>query len=309
VAPDGAAGDELGHSVNLVGDDLLAGAPYHDGRSGAVYLFHRGAAGWELKQKLTASDGTATDQFGRHSPQLNAHVLVAGAANQDAAGSNAGAVYVFRSVGDTWVEADKLIASDASPSAQFGWWLDLAGYDLAIGAPLDQNGGLNSGAAYVLSLPLACGDGLDNDGDGFADLDDPGCADGADADEHESRLACDDGMDNDGDGKADYLATGGGDPGCWSAIAITESPQCQDGLDNDGLTGIDFDGGDSLDIDPRDGLIDAKFNNATPAVGDADPECVGRPSKNRERTGGCGLGFEVVFLTPVLARLARKRRA
>jgi hypothetical protein len=88
-----------------------------------------------------------------------------------------------------------------------------------------------------------------------------------------------------------------------------EPEQFQDGLNNDNLTGIDFDGGDSLDITPRDGLIDVEFNPDTPEVGDADPECVGRPSKNRERTGGCGLGFEVVFLAPLLGRLAGKRRA
>ena len=54
--------------------------------------------------------------------------------------------------------------------------------------------------------PTACSDGVDDDGDGFADLDDPGCRD---------------------------------------ATRETESPECQDGVDNDGRPGVDFDGGAS----------------------------------------------------------------
>jgi hypothetical protein len=217
VAPDGAAGDELGHSVNLVGDKVVAGAPFRDAGRGAVYLFQRGAAGWEFRQKLTASDGAAGDQLGRHSPQLNTDVLVAGAANQDQAGSNAGAVYVFRRRGDTWVEAEKLVAPDAFASAQFGWWLDLFAYDLATGAHVDWNDGLLSGAAYVVALPLACGDGLDNDLDGHVDVDDPGCPSAVATPEDP---ACDDGEDNDGDGAIDLA-----DPQCLSAGPYSEAPR------------------------------------------------------------------------------------
>lgn len=42
--------------------------------------------------------------------------------------------------------------------------------------------------------------------------------------------------------------------------------------------------------------------SATPAVGAADPQCIGKPWANKEKAGGCGLGFEVVFLVPLLAR-------
>jgi hypothetical protein len=52
----------------------------------------------------------------------------------------------------------------------------------------------------------ACGNGVDDDGDGAVDLADAGCADASDADEHSPTLPCDDGADDDGDGKADHLA-------------------------------------------------------------------------------------------------------
>jgi hypothetical protein len=67
---------------------------------------------------------------------------------------------------------------------------------------------------------------------------------------------------------------------------------CQDGLDNDNATGIDFDGGASL-------------NHGVP-LDVKDPQCT-YAWQNRERSA-CGLGFEVVLLAPLLARLVRKRR-
>jgi hypothetical protein len=78
--------------------------------------------------------------------------------------------------------------------------------------------------------PLACANGLDDDGDGLADLPaDPGCLDAGDASERESTLPCDNGLDDDGDGFVDFLA----DPSCRSVVWISESkvPTCGLGLE------------------------------------------------------------------------------
>jgi hypothetical protein len=64
------------------------------------------------------------------------------------------------------------------------------------------------------SVVGACSDGIDNDGDGAADLADAGCADAAADDESP---ACDDGFDNDGDGLVD-----GADPGCADPSGASE---------------------------------------------------------------------------------------
>ncbi|MFA9566512.1 MAG: hypothetical protein ACERLM_17755, partial [Acidimicrobiales bacterium] len=85
----------------------------------------------------------------------------------------------------------------------------------------------------------ACSNGIDDDGDGLVDLDDPGCVDEADLDERDPLLRCDDGADNDGDGRIDFdpvtfaspgdqytLPAGVGDPGCKNPTWSTESPQC-----------------------------------------------------------------------------------
>ncbi len=52
----------------------------------------------------------------------------------------------------------------------------------------------------------ACRDGVDDDGDGLTDTDDPGCATQWDASERSLELPCDDGVDNDGDGVVDFGA-------------------------------------------------------------------------------------------------------
>ena len=149
----------------------------------------------------------------------------------------------------------------------------------------------------------ACVDGLDNDGDGSFDFpDDPGCESAKDVSEGSPDLACDDGIDNDGDGRVDFdpltLAdplgvAGSGDPGCRDPGSTLENPQCQDGVNNDGKFGTDFDGGLSAGGNDPNG---------------ADPQCVDRPWRNREKPNGCGLGFELAVLLPMLLVLRQRRR-
>jgi formylglycine-generating enzyme required for sulfatase activity len=67
----------------------------------------------------------------------------------------------------------------------------------------------------VVSLRPACDDGVDNDGDGLVDLNDPGCpASGATPE----NPPCDDGVDNDGDGFVDFA-----DPQCTPASPHREA--------------------------------------------------------------------------------------
>lgn len=135
----------------------------------------------------------------------------------------------------------------------------------------------------------ACDDEYDNDGDGLADLLDPGCADAADDSEREASLQCDDGLDNDGDGLIDFP----GDIGCKSLTHV-ENPQCQDGIDNDADGKIDFDGG-------------ASVNGGTP-LGTVDPGCEGKSFRNSEATSSsCGLGAEIALVFALFSRWARRR--
>lgn len=123
----------------------------------------------------------------------------------------------------------------------------------------------------------ACRDGLDNDGDGLLDRDDPGCMSADDSDETDPVLCtaeltedclapealpeCANGVDDDGDGRTDL-----DDAGClgrddWTEATDDFKPMlddpvpftCNDGSDNDG-----------------DGLVDYP----------ADPDCFARGSRS-----------------------------
>lgn len=139
----------------------------------------------------------------------------------------------------------------------------------------------------AVTAERACDNGLDDDGDGLVDLDDPGCYGLDDPFETNALVACDDGFDNDADGLVDWPD----DPGCQYVMSLKEDPACDDGLDNDSDGAIDWDGG--------------------PGGGTPDPQCVSEPWRNIESAPAprCGLGFEVGLLAPLLARLARRRRA
>jgi hypothetical protein len=86
-----------------------------------------------------------------------------------------------------------------------------------------------------------------------------------------------------GDGLHDFPA----DAGCAWDLSAIENPKCDDDADNDGDGGVDFDGG--------------------AAGAGPDPECAGKPFRNRELPGGCGLGAEIALAMLALARLRRGR--
>jgi hypothetical protein len=106
---------------------------------------------------------------------------------------------------------------------------------------------------------------------------------------------CDDTLDNDDDGYADYPD----DPACRDASWPREDSQCQDGLDNDGQLGTDFDGGESV----------LGIGNGDP--NGPDPHCTAA-WRNDEAAppsgGGCGVGPELVPALAGFAWLARRRR-
>jgi hypothetical protein len=109
-----------------------------------------------------------------------------------------------------------------------------------------------------------CSDGLDNDDDGYIDLDDPNCDDILDNIEDPfDTHACNDGADNDGDGFTDFPS----DPSCASLFGDTELPQsyfiCSDGIDNDGDGFIDLD-------DPA--CVSANGSTELPMHGSGQPD-------------------------------------
>ncbi len=158
-ASDPGEGDEFGRPVAVDGDRLLVGARFDDTvageDAGSVYFFSPDAgseAGWTESAKLLAPDAEAEDGFAI-SMALERDTLVVGAAVEDHDGlTDAGAVYVFRDQGGTWVEEAKLTASDGAIRDRFGASVAISGDTLAVGArSRDTSGGSDAGAVYVFA--------------------------------------------------------------------------------------------------------------------------------------------------------------
>ena len=189
TASDAQSSDEFGgnpeetkvssRSVAVAGDTVVVGAWQETTEgleAGAAYMFKRdegGAGNWGEVEKVTASDAESRDRFGT-SVAVSDGTSIVGAYREDAAGSNAGAAYVFQEPapkppdgdtdGDTIVNGDDpnddndgcTDVQELGPSATLGgernphnFW-DF--YDVPAGTPLerDQMGNIIDIAAIVL---------------------------------------------------------------------------------------------------------------------------------------------------------------
>src|SRR5262249_6828386 len=117
--------------------------------AGAAYVFKFDGTQWVQKQKLTASDGAQSDNFGV-SVAIDGNVILVGSYHADSPAVDAGAAYVFRFNGTTWVEEAKLTASDAAAGDAFGRAVAVKDDVTAVGAPLDDlTSGTDAGSVYV----------------------------------------------------------------------------------------------------------------------------------------------------------------
>ncbi len=160
VGSDTKAGDSFGWSVALSGDTLAVGALMAStSTTGAAYVFERnqgGANNWGQVKKVLASDAALDDRFGR-AVSLDGDTLLVTADGNDDAGSSSGSAYVFeRDLGgaNNWGERKKLVASDAAPVDHFGVDAALALDLIVVGAHMEDQGGTDSGSAYVFERDL-----------------------------------------------------------------------------------------------------------------------------------------------------------
>jgi hypothetical protein len=100
--------------------------------------------------ELLASDATANAGFGSRLA-LTGDVAVIGAPGTVL--SSAGAAYVFRRDGTSWLELSKLAASDSASGDQLGSSVALHGETTILGAEGDDDNGVGAGSAYLFRVP------------------------------------------------------------------------------------------------------------------------------------------------------------
>ena len=153
TASDGVAFDEFGASVSASGDYALIAAARNDdagSSSGSAYVFVRSGTNWTQQAKLTAADAAGNDWFGI-SVSLDGDTAVVGSYFDDDHGSSSGSVYVFTRSGIAWSQQQKITASDAAPSDQFGISVSVEGNSALIGANFGDDGASDAGSAYVFT--------------------------------------------------------------------------------------------------------------------------------------------------------------
>jgi hypothetical protein len=176
--------DQLGFSVAISGNTIVAGAQAEDSNAtgvngnqsdnslteaGAAYVFVRNGTTWTQQAYLKASNTGEFDQFGL-SVGIDGDILVVGAPLEDSdstgvnggdndALSNPGAAYVFVRSGSTWTQQAYLKASNTGAIDMFGTAVAISGTTVVAGAHQERssngdqndNSAMNAGAVYVFT--------------------------------------------------------------------------------------------------------------------------------------------------------------
>ena len=160
TASDGEPKEELGASVSVSGNTVVAGAPgcLACGFVGAAYVFTMPTNGWSnmtQTAKLTASDGFENNQLG-FAVGISGGTIAVGC---HADNKSRGAVYVFVEPANGWTdmtETAKLTGSDSFEGDILGRSVSISGNTVVAGAPQASVGSVkDQGAAYVFVEPAS----------------------------------------------------------------------------------------------------------------------------------------------------------
>jgi uncharacterized repeat protein (TIGR01451 family) len=156
TALDMAADDRFGASVAISGETIVVGAPGDDDTvagadAGSAYVFRRTNGTWSQLGKLLAPDLAASDALGSSVAAFGDTALV-GARAGDGLVADSGSAYVFTfdPVAATAPAFQaELNASDGAANDFFGAAVSIDGETAVVGAYGDDDGGGQSGSAYV----------------------------------------------------------------------------------------------------------------------------------------------------------------
>jgi hypothetical protein len=152
-----SANDKVGESIDVSGAVAVIGGPNHDGVApaphGGAWIYERTTSGnWTQTEYLLPADLPLQAEFGAAVAADGDWVMVGAPGDNTLfpGSSGSGSAYVYRrQPGGSWLQTQKLYASDATLGADFGNSIAIDGDLAVVGAPLAQSLGGNTGAAYV----------------------------------------------------------------------------------------------------------------------------------------------------------------
>ena len=155
IASDAAIEDQFGTVVSIYGDVAVIGVPgknFGEDIAGSAYAFRKdpNSNEWVEEAIFSAFDSTTVTSFGRGVAVRGDVAVIVCNSNNDDLGVFAGTAFVFRYDNKTglWNEETKLTASDAADYNGFNS-VSLSDDLAVIGSISDDDGGMNTGAAYV----------------------------------------------------------------------------------------------------------------------------------------------------------------
>jgi FG-GAP repeat protein len=156
LVADGQTGDQFGHAIATYSGLAVAGANTDDDNglnSGSAYIINLAIDG--LPVKLLANDGNPGDLFG-FSVDIGPGIVgaaggvlaIVGAPNDSDQGANSGSAYLFHTSGAQYA---KLLPNDGALGDNFGVSVAIDNGVAVVGAPEDDDNGIDSGSAYLFN--------------------------------------------------------------------------------------------------------------------------------------------------------------
>jgi hypothetical protein len=136
--PIGAAGDGLGGSVAVRGDDIIAGASGDDYSgltdAGSLHWFTRSGGVWTHQQRIVPPDPTSDSAFGGPIAMSDGRFIVGSMFKTVGGLSYAGCAYTFYNAGDAWLHEQTLTAPTPTTYDYYGSGVALDGNTAIVGA-------------------------------------------------------------------------------------------------------------------------------------------------------------------------------
>ncbi|KPA12837.1 Dystroglycan-type cadherin-like domain protein, partial [Candidatus Magnetomorum sp. HK-1] len=100
------------------------------------------------EEKITASDGAASDYFG-YATSIHGDYAIVGSKNDDDNGTDSGSAYILKRGADGWQQQAKILPSDGAASDYFGKSVSIYEDYAIVGAYYDDVTYENDGSAYI----------------------------------------------------------------------------------------------------------------------------------------------------------------
>jgi len=150
LAPNAAANDQFGTSVDVVGNLAVVSSPaanQNGVNSGAVYVFERSGNTWGAGEELPPVGTTWFDSFGQ-SIATDGSRIVVGAPGSDAIATDAGGAWSFMQSGGSWV-LEGAFAPQLSGGERLGSSIAISGDTLIVGASGEDYASSEDGSVHA----------------------------------------------------------------------------------------------------------------------------------------------------------------